>query len=197
MSKYAFDEPYLHRLRESRYAFDESYLHRLREHDPATEEHFISYFSQRLNKTLRYAGLLQPEIEDIRQETFRRVWAAVSQGRLRHPQGFGSYVHAICDQVLEENRRSTFKHADIEGKEIPGTESGLEEEALRFEQGVLIQRLLVELPERDRMLLKARFFEDRDTEDLCREFGVDRDYLRVLMHRAVNKFGDLYRKKTN
>jgi DNA-directed RNA polymerase specialized sigma24 family protein len=60
-----------------------------------------------------------------------------------------------------------------------------------------VRTVLAELPERDRHLLQARFFEDRDNEEVCGDFGVDRDYLRVLFHRAINRFGDLYRKRSN
>jgi RNA polymerase sigma-70 factor (ECF subfamily) len=28
------------------------------------------------------------------------------------------------------------------------------------------------------------FIEERDKDDVCRELGIDRDYLRVLLHRA-------------
>ena len=45
-------------------------------------------------------------------------------------------------------------------------------------------------------LLQARFFEDRDNDEVCGDFGVDRDYLRVLIHRAIHKFGELYKKRT-
>src|SRR5438309_2616948 len=85
------------------HSFDESYLRRLAEHDPATEEHFVSYFSQRLSSALRKNDLIQAEIDSVRQETFLRVWAAVREGSIQHPQGFGSYVQAVCQRVLQES----------------------------------------------------------------------------------------------
>jgi len=67
----------------------------------------------------------------------------------------------------------------------------------RKENGKLVHDVLAMMPERDRHILRARFFEERENDDVCHEFGVDRDYLRVLLHRAINKFGELYRKKSN
>ena len=32
------------------------------------------------------------------------------------------------------------------------------------------------------------FFEGRDKDQICRDLEVDRDYLRVLLHRAKNHF---------
>ncbi|MGZ7073581.1 MAG: sigma factor-like helix-turn-helix DNA-binding protein, partial [Candidatus Angelobacter sp.] len=74
---------------------------------------------------------------------------------------------------------------------------GLEELMQRRENGNLVRTVLAELPERDRHLLQARFFEDRDNEEVCGDFGVDRDYIRVLFHRAINRFGELYKKRSN
>ena len=49
--------------------------------------------------------------------------------------------------------------------------------------------------ERDRFLLKAVFLEQRDRDEVCREFGVDREYLRVLLHRAKREFKTEYLKR--
>ena len=57
-----------------------------------------------------------------------------------------------------------------------------------------VRHILVEMPQRDRDLLWAIFFEEKDKDVVCREFGVDRDYLRVLLHRAKDKFKALYEK---
>ena len=42
------------------------------------------------------------------------------------------------------------------------------------------------------MGLKAIFFEEKEKDEVCREFGVDRGYLRVLLHRAKQSFRDIY-----
>jgi RNA polymerase sigma-70 factor (ECF subfamily) len=44
------------------------------------------------------------------------------------------------------------------------------------------------MKERDRDLLRAIFLEEKDKNEICREFGVDREYLRVLLHRAKGRF---------
>ncbi len=44
------------------------------------------------------------------------------------------------------------------------------------------------LSKRDRSLLKAVFLDERDRDEVCREFGVEREYLRVLLHRAKQEF---------
>jgi len=181
------------------YSFDEEYLRRLGAHDPATEAHFIAYFSERLRITLRARGADVSTIEDVRQETFFRVWVAIRSGSVNNPQGFGSYVHSVCKNVLSESRRDNYRnqHDSLESNDVPDEKLGLEELMQLKENRELVRAVLDELPERDRHLLQARFFEDRDNEEVCGDFGVDRDYLRVLFHRAINKFGELYKKHSN
>jgi RNA polymerase sigma-70 factor, ECF subfamily len=59
-----------------------------------------------------------------------------------------------------------------------------------------VRQILEEMPpkEKDRKLLRAIFLEEKDKEAVCREFGVGRDYLGVLLHRAKDKFKALYEK---
>lgn len=181
------------------YSFDEDYLRRLGAHDPATEAHFIAYFSERLRITLRARGVDATTIEDVRQETFCRVWIAVQSGNVNNARGFGAYVHSVCKNVLSESRRVEIRnqHDPLESTDVADHQLGLEELLQRRENGGLVRAILAELPERDRHLLQARFFEDRNNDEVCDDFGVDRDYLRVLFHRAINRFGELYKKKSN
>lgn len=181
------------------YTFDEEYLRRLGAHDPATEEHFHAYFSERLRITLRARGVDSYTIQDVKQETFCRVLVAVQAGRVNNPSGFGAYVYSVCRNVLSETRRDDHQNLydSLESTDVTDGALGLEEIMQLRENGRLVRTILSELPERDRHLLQARFFDDRDNEDVCDDFGVDRDYLRVLFHRAINRFGELYKKKSN
>ena len=179
------------------YTFDEEYLRRLGARDPATETHFVDYFSEHLKIILRARGVDATTIEDVRQETFCRVLVAVRSGSVNNPRGFGAYVHAVGRNVLSEIRRNDNRnqHDPIETTDVADQQLRLDEIMERRELAAMVRAILDELPERDRKILHARFFEDRDNDEVCGVFGVDRDYLRVLLHRAINKFGDLYKKK--
>jgi RNA polymerase sigma-70 factor (ECF subfamily) len=61
----------------------------------------------------------------------------------------------------------------------------------------LVRHVLNGLSERDRSLLKAVFLEERDKDEVCGELGVDRDYLRVLLHRAKASFRVMYSKQVD
>jgi RNA polymerase sigma factor (sigma-70 family) len=181
------------------YSFDEEYLRRLGAHDPATEAHFVAYFSERLRITLRARGIDSHTIDDVRQETFCRVWVAIQSGSVHNAQGFGAYVHAVCKNVLSESRRIDIRnqHDPLDDIDVVDQQLNLEELIQRSENSAVVSAILAELPERDQHLLQARFFEDRDNDEVCGDFGVDRDYLRVLFHRAIQKFAERYKKKFN
>jgi RNA polymerase sigma-70 factor (ECF subfamily) len=61
----------------------------------------------------------------------------------------------------------------------------------------LVRHVLNDLNERDRTLLQAVFLEERDKDEVCTELGVDRDYLRVLLHRAKASFRVMYSKQVD
>jgi RNA polymerase sigma factor (sigma-70 family) len=181
------------------YSFDEGYLRRLGAHDPATEAHFTAYFTERLRIVLRARGVHSHTIDDICQETFCRVWVAIMAGTINNPSGFGAYVHSVCRHVLSESRRGDRRnqHESLEFHDVPDQQPNMDERLQRKESDGRVRSVLSQLSERDRNILHARFFEERDNDEVCQDFRVDRDYLRVLVHRAVLKFGDIYKKKIN
>jgi RNA polymerase sigma-70 factor, ECF subfamily len=179
------------------YVFDKGYVERLREGDGPTEDHFVAYFEELLRIKLRARTLTSDKVEDLRQETFIRVIAAVRrEGGVRQPERFGAFVNSICNNVLLEHYRSSAKNQPIDDAhfEIPDKVLDLEGMLVTKQSSQRVRQLLDDMPRKDRDLLRALFFQDMEKDDICREFGVDRDYLRVLVHRAKDKFRVLYEK---
>ena len=179
------------------YIFDKVYVDRLREGDPATEQHFVSYFGQLLEIMLR-ARMLPPErIDDVRQETFIRVISVLHRdGGIRQPERFGAFVNSVCKNVLRENTREQFKNRPLEDTrfDLPDYTFDLERSLLSQELKAHVRDVLDELSPADRNLLRAVFLEEGDKDEICRRFGVDRDYLRVRVHRAKERFRALFQK---
>ena len=173
------------------FPFDKSYVDRLRGGDPSTEQHFASYFGQLLGIMLRARYLTPERVDDVRQETFRRVIAALRRdGAIRQPERFGAFVNSICKNVLRENAREGVRNLAIQqdqslfGNKIADLESTLISE----ENKQQVRDILAELKPRDRQVLRALFLEEKEKDEVCREFGVNRDYLRVLLYRAKVRF---------
>ena len=179
-------------------AFDAPYVERLRSGDFRTQEHFVAYFSELIQLKLR-ARLRSPQaIEDVRQETFVRVFAALrSPGGIRQPERLGAFVNSICNNVLLEHYRSSSRSDSLDDEpqnELPDPVMDVLGAVAAKQMEEKVREILNEMPERDRRILREVFLEERDKDDVCRDFGVDRDYLRVLLHRAKQSFKSLYLK---
>ena len=179
------------------FTFDKAYVERLRAGEPSTEQHFVVYFEQLLRIKLRSRMLTSDQVEDLRQETFIRVIANLRKdGGIRQPERFGAYVNSICNHVLLEFYRSSAKNQPLEDDhmEIPDKVLDLEGMLVTKQSAEQVRRILDAMPKRDRELLRAIFLEEKEKDTVCREMGVDREYLRVLVHRAKDKFKALYEK---
>lgn len=168
-------------------SFDESYVKRLSAGDFRTQEHFVAYFSELIQLKLR-SRLHSPQaIEDVRQETFTRVFAALRGGKIRQPDRLGAFVNSMCNNVLLEQYRVSSRDSSLEDEEqidFPALNVDVLGTIAAKQMSEKIREILEKMSERDRRLLKEVFLEERDKDQVCRDFGVDRDYLRVLLHRA-------------
>lgn len=181
------------------FAFDKDYLERLREGDSATEHHFASYFGRFLRIRLRARRLDADRIDDVVQETLLKVIIKVHQGAVRQPECFGSFVNSTCNNILQEHYRRSQKNQPIsnEQMEVSGKVLDLDGLLVTQEMAKHVRHVLEKLPERDRRILRLLFFDEKDKDAICIEFGVNRDYLRVLVLRAKDKFRVLYEKGQN
>jgi RNA polymerase sigma-70 factor (ECF subfamily) len=181
------------------YEFDAGYLESLRAGDFRTQEHFVGYFTELLHLKLRSRIKSSQSIEDVRQETFARVLTALrKKDTLQQPERLGAFVNSVCNNVLFEHYRSSSRSEsldDADRPEIPATGADALSLVVDSQLKAKIREILLDMPVRDRSLLQAVFLDERDRDEVCREFGVDREYLRVLLFRAKQDFKTAYLKR--
>jgi RNA polymerase sigma-70 factor, ECF subfamily len=176
------------------YAFDDSYVQRLKTGDPGTQQHFVAYFSELILIKLRARYISADVIEDVRQETFLRVLGILrrDEGGVQHPERFGALVNSVCNNVLLEQYRSSNRADSMEdGFDPPDKTIDMDRALVSDEARRRVEAVLAKMSERDRRLLQAVFLDEIDKDQVCREYGVDRSYLRVLLHRAKLQFKSL------
>ena len=178
--------------REPRFEFDRAYLDRLASGDAETERHFTKYFSDLLSIKLRSRLRSQAQVEDARQETFLRVLKTLRQpGGIESPGGFGAYVNTVCNNVLFEMYRAHSKTAPLEeetGAALPDPGIGADAAVVIDEDRAHVRAVMATLPPKERQLPQWLFFEECDKDEVCLRLGIDRGYLRVLLHRAKLRF---------
>jgi RNA polymerase sigma-70 factor (ECF subfamily) len=182
------------------HAFDRHYLEQLASGDFRTQEHFVSYFSELIRLKLSKRLHSHSEVEDARQETFARVFSALRKpDGIREPERLGAYVNSVCNNVLLEYYRSSSQEVTSDDEEaeanIPDPAMSVVDVIANRQIQKNVREILDELQEKDRRLIKEVFLEERDKDDVCRDLGVDREYLRVLLHRAKKSFKSIYLKR--
>ena len=169
-------------------------MRRLAEGNAETEQHFVGYFSTLLLIKLRQRLRSCEQMEDLQQEVFLRVFRSLRQGTgLRRPECLGAYVYSVCNNVVLEYLREQSKSEDwderIEEQRDPA--AGVERKLVNEEHSRQIRSLMNGMTPKDRFLIRAIFLDERDKDEVCREQGVRREYMRVLLYRAKKRFRQL------
>jgi RNA polymerase sigma-70 factor (ECF subfamily) len=106
-------------------------------------------------------------------------------------------VNSMCNNILREQYRFGARDTsldDDDDRDFPAGGIDAIETLSAKDTEKQVRHILEKLPERDRRLLREVFLEERDKDEVCRDYGVDREYLRVLLHRAKKAFKLLYLK---
>ena len=179
------------RLTLTRCEFDAHYVRRLAEGDRSTEDHFVTYFSEFLGLKLRSRLRSLEAIEDVRQETFARIFRVLrEQGGIDHPERLGGFVNSVCNNVLFEKFREYKRYGsmDTPSDELPDDRIEVDKPLIDEERKCVVSRVLAKLRRRDVDLLRMVFLEEVDRADACRRLGISQSGLRVVLHRAVVRF---------
>lgn len=179
--------------------FDAGYIEALCAGDARVQEHFVGYFTELIGLKVRSRLASRQAQEDVRQETFARVLATLrKENGLRQPERLGAFVNTVCNNVLLEHYRASSRQESFDTDDPPdiaakgaNADDIVAARQLKDE----VSRILSVLSARDRSLLRAVFLEERDRDEVCREMGVDGEYLRVLLFRAKQSFKAEYLKR--
>jgi len=108
---------------------------------------------------------------------------------VEHPERFGAFVSGVCSNVMMELLRGEMRHEGFPSDFEPADDRvDLDVLLVNQQRRRQVDRILEELPEKDRQLLRMFFLEERDKGEICERFKVRKDYLRVLLHRAKLRF---------
>jgi RNA polymerase sigma-70 factor (ECF subfamily) len=171
--------------------FNAEYVERLIEGHEDVERHFFGYFGPLLAAKSRRDPRTRELADDAAQETFFRVLRNLRRNPnlLEQPAKLGGYVLGVCNLVLMELSRSEYRYQSMEGAEDhrPDPRRSVADELIQAQRRRAVRAVLGELSDKDRLLLERIYLQEQDKDEICREFGIDRAYLRVLVHRAIQR----------
>jgi DNA-directed RNA polymerase specialized sigma24 family protein len=172
--------------------FTEEYLQRLSARDPETESHFVQYFCPLLRLRLRQRFRDDARRDDVAQETLFRVLKTVRENpaSIEHPERLNSFVNSVCGNVMMEGFRGDGRYQSTPDSQMdrPDPKADIEAALLTAERCTLVRRTLVAMAPKDRLLLTEVFLQEEDKDAVCSRRGVDRQYLRVMLFRALGRF---------
>ena len=148
----------------------------------------VGRYSEPLYWHIRKLVLCHDDADDILQNVFVKVWFALDG--FRNDSKIYTWMHSIATHesinFLNEKRRKVF------GNEV-GISDMLENtlESDEFFDGneaeMALQRALLRLSERQRLIFNMRYFENMSNEDVAEELGVAVGTIKATYHQAVKK----------
>jgi RNA polymerase sigma-70 factor, ECF subfamily len=177
-------------------SFDEGYVQGLAAGDASTVEHFNRYFGELIFIKLRSRQYSSQMIEDVRQETFLRVFQVLRRDGIRQPERIGAFVNAICNNVVMEFGRASSRLTYMDDPpDQPSYAASADDDLMERERRAHVRRILEKMPAKNQKLLTAVFIEERPPDEVCAEMGIDRNYLRVLLFRARTQLKEAVHRK--
>lgn len=160
---------------------------RFRALDPAREQDWDALYEATLPRVynfFRYRLGDGPDAEDLTAVTFHKAWQA--RGRFRHDKGgFTTWLFTIARHVAIDHYRGRRVHAPFE--EALGVAGGEPAEAAaeRRSDREKLQRLLADLPERERELIALKYGAEHEHLDIARIMKLSESNVGTILHRTV------------
>jgi RNA polymerase sigma-70 factor (ECF subfamily) len=124
--------------------------------------------------------------DDLVQLVMLRVVEAIRAGRVEDPTNLASFIFGTCRHASWDLRRS-----DQRQRKIEEAHHGLLTDAVPLEHSERdVARLfgcLGKLPEREAMVLRMSFMEDREADEIGERLGISSGNVRVIRCRALAK----------
>ena len=176
--------------------------------DMAAYEELLHRHQQRVFAVV--SGILRrrEDVEDVAQQVFVKAYFSLRRFDLR--SAFGTWLYKItvneCWDYLRKKRvRRLVYEADLSEEQVRqldnisessiGVEKPREDAARRTEQRDLLERLLGELEEKDRLMLVMKEVEGFSVEEIGEVLGLNVNTVKVRLFRARGRLVKIYRQR--
>ncbi len=137
------------------------------------------------------------DAEDVRAETFLRLYQALRQDKLRNSDALSSFIVGIALNIIREYARASSRVQPLTEQEFElADESSLEAAFLDEDVARSIKEAAQSLKPRERDFLRMYYYEELSKEEIARALGIKEERLRLIKSRALKKFGEVYKKLT-
>jgi RNA polymerase sigma-70 factor, ECF subfamily len=157
-----------------------------------TAEQIASLRRKLLYKISFHLGRFCPDAEDLAQEAFMRFFSSLQDGKIRDPQKSGAFLNGVCNNVIHEYRRRIWREPAF--AEETGRAPTIGPDAVRIDLQDAIEAGFARLSARDARILRSFLVEEKSKDEICQELGLSDAQFRVILHRAKDRFRQIYQK---
>ncbi len=148
----------------------------------------VSEYSERLYWQIRKLVLSHDDANDILQEVFIKAWTNIDNFRGDAKLSTWLYRIAINESITFLNKRRNQNNISIDDDNsflIHTLES--DEYFDGDEAQLLLQKAMLELPEKQRLVFQMKYFDEMKYDDMSEILGTSVGALKASFHHAVKK----------
>ena len=135
------------------------------------------------------------DAEDIRAETFLRVFQAVREGRVRTPEALAGFVLGSAKNVIRELRRKRQRLGEPLAQDDDVADPAARDTVFA---DPIVQRTIKQVAEqlkpREQAFLRMYYYEDLLPEEIAGRLGVRTERVRLIKSRALKSFREVYHR---
>lgn len=169
---------------------DELLLERLRNPDTASYafNQLVRKYQVQLYRVIRRVVIDDEESQDVLQDTFVKVWKHVAG--FREDAKLSTWLYRIAtNEALSHLRKKKNKFfipvVDVESQLSQKIDQAMPTDGDEINRK--LQKAIIRLPERQRMVFQLKYYEDMPYEDMSEVLGVTVGALKASYHHAVKK----------
>lgn len=171
--------------------YNESEVLALLQHEDTQKrafERIVSQYSEQLYWQIRRMVFSHEDANDLLQNTFIKAWMNIDYFRAEAKLSTWLYRIALNESITFLNKQRSMNTVAMDAPEADVIQK-LESDPYFSgdEAQILLQKALLTLPEKQRMVFNLKYFQEMKYEEMSEIFGTTVGALKASYHHAVKK----------
>ncbi len=166
---------------------------RIRQGDPAAENRLVRHFHGRVLAMALVRTRDREAARELANDVLMAAIEALRRGSVHDTARLGAFIHGIAVNLVNNHLRALIRRPRGEplGEDLAGPDEGRRLE--RDSDRALVQRLIAELPERDRRILTLTLVDGLRSGEIAARMGLAHDVVRQAKSRAIRRLQEMLR----
>ncbi|MCL1943901.1 MAG: RNA polymerase sigma factor [Candidatus Azobacteroides sp.] len=153
----------------------------------------VSQYSESLYWHIRRMVISHDDADDVLQNTFMKAWINIENFRGESKISTWLYRIAVNECITFLNRQKARHQVSLSDDEMPLLNILESEEYFEGDEAQLkLQKAILTLPEKQRLVFNMHYFEDMKYEEMSRILGTSVGALKASYHHAVKKIEEYF-----